>query len=223
MKSEVPLNMQVFGKEIEHALFAQKCKNFFKLRNSSRDKIAVTPVVQFFEGTLKNPLRHIATTKGHLVDNALIGLCDYTSSGGFGSMSCPMYNFGVGGSGVPAIPSIRLGTGTGSTTGSTAALVSIINTPPSSIAGSTSNPSAAHYLNAMTATWNAGTIAALTVTEAGLWMYLLNTLNVFGSTSASTSCLFADRVSSTDGDFSSFTINTSNPLSVQYQLNWNYI
>ncbi len=219
----VPLNVEMFQKEIDRALFKQKCMNVLKLRNPRRDKIALTPIVQFFEGTLKNPIRHIATTKGHLVDNALIGLCSYTSSGGFGSMNCPMYGFAVGGSGVPSIPSIRLGTGSGSTTASTAALVSIINTPPSSIAGSTSNPSAGHYLDAMTATWNAGTIAALTVTEAGLWMQLINALNTFGSTSASTSVLFADRVSSTDGDFSSFTINTSNPLSVQYQLNWNYI
>ena len=134
-----------------------------------------------------------------------------------------MFGFGVGASGVPAIPSIRLGTGAGSTTGATTGLTAIVNTQPNSIAGATSNPVAGHYLEAITATWNAGTLSALTITEAALWACMITTLQTFGSSGANPSVAFFDRVSSTDGDFSSFTVNTSVPLSCQYQINWNYI
>lgn len=214
------------AKEIENALARQRIRDILHLRNTKHDRIAVTPVVTFFEGTLAKPLRHIATTKGHLVDAALVDLCDWTSGnyGGITTIAAWMYQYGVGSSGIPSVPSIRLGTGGGSTVGSTSALTSIENTPPNSINGSNSNPSAGHYLNAITATWNAGSLSAITVTEAGLWAYLISSLNTWGwSLGLSRAVELADRVSANDSDFASFVVNTSVPLSAQYQVNWNFV
>jgi hypothetical protein len=217
--------------EIEKALWRQKIRDALHLRKTGRDKIQIIPVVSFFEGTLQNPIRHIATSKGHLVNSGLISLLNFASgahqySGQYTTYASAdwMYSYAVGPSGVPNVPSIRLGTGNGATTGSTTGLVAIVNTPPNAISGSTSNPSAGHYLSAITATWNSGALSAITVTEAGLWAFMEAVLRGFAYTSGQTpSATFVDRVSSTDGDFSSFVVNTSVPLSVQYQINFNFV
>jgi hypothetical protein len=213
--------------EIEKALFRQKFKDLLRLRNTRGDAFKITARATFFEGTLQNPLRHIATTKGHLVDNALISILNLMACAtGATSGTYPFWMNGVaaGSSGVPTVPSIRLGTGGGSTVHGTTALTTICNTPPNTVTGLTSNPSGGNYKTTITATWNTGTIAAITVTEAAIYCELYNSLGTFGTqiTQNPTSVYLVDRISSADSDFTSFTVNTAKPLSCQYGLQIGY-
>jgi hypothetical protein len=81
----------------------------------------------------------------------------------------------------------------------------------------------------MDRTWNAGSIAALVVTEMGLWLAMgsYTSLQSFGfqfpinSTIIQTAQFFS-RLSEADGDFTHFTINTSVPLTIEWRLTYSF-
>jgi hypothetical protein len=206
-------------REIEHALKMQQIKDFLGLRKSKSDSIKITPRVSFFEGTTEHAIRHITSGRGRLVAQGLIGLCDYMGVSNYTNTYVGwMYNYGVGSSGIPAVPSIRLGTGTTSTLYNTSQLQTIISTAPNTATGSISSPSAGIYRVTCNATWNAGTIGTPTITEAALYANANNVLQAFGAINVAYGVMLVDRVCSTDGDFSNFVVNATKPLTVQYQV-----
>jgi hypothetical protein len=206
-------------KEIEHALKMQHIKDVLGLRKSHTDYIKITPRVTFFEGTPQHPVRHITSGRGRLVAQGLIGLCDYMGTSYYSNTYAGwMYNYGVGAGGIPAVPSIRLGTGTTATLYNTSQLQTIISTAPNTATGSISSPSAGIYRVTCNATWNAGTIGTPTITEAALYANSNNVLQLFGAGNVSYGVMLVDRVCSTDGDFASFAVNATKPLTVQYQV-----
>jgi hypothetical protein len=146
-------------RDINRDLKIQHIKDFLHLRNSKMDSIKITPHVSFYYGTPEHPIKHISSGKGRLVGTSLISqinlMCSaYSSTQLFGWMN----NFGVGSAGIPSVPSIRLGQGTGATVYNTTQLVNLIAAAPNSISGSVSNPSTGTYLITVNATWNAGTL-----------------------------------------------------------------
>jgi hypothetical protein len=213
------LNAKILDKQIQHSLMMQRIKDVLGLRKSRQDSFKVTPRVAFFEGTPERPIRHITSGRGRLVSQGLIGLADYMGIGYYSNNYCGwMYQYGVGGSGIPVVPSIRLGTGTTATLYNTSQLQTIISTPPNTATGSISNPSAGIYRVTCNATWNAGTIGTPTITEAALYANSNNVLQPFGAGNVGYAVMLVDRVCSTDGDFNSFAANATKPLTVQYQV-----
>lgn len=206
----------------------QRVKNFLRLRKTHGDELRIKASAYAYYGTPKLPVKLIFASKGHMVNQANVGLCNYMSMSAFyngqGQFSGGMYNCGVGGSGVPSVPSIRLGTGTGSTTAAMTALAAIINTPPNTIGGTNSSPVANKYRMALTGTWNIGTLSAVTINEAALFAFLPapSTQQSFGAINLSSVVVMVDRINTTDGDFSPFTIDTSKPLSFQYNLDFTF-
>lgn len=119
---------------------------------------------------------------------------------------------------------IRVGTGTGATADGTTALVSETATAADSTAETEDNPSSGVYRVKFTATWNAGTIAAVTVTEIGIFGFLRaggvtqQPSNTGVSTWNGTANSMFARLSSTDSEFTSFLINTAAPLTIEYRI-----
>lgn len=110
----------------------------------------------------------------------------------------------------------RVGTGTGATANSTIALVTENATAPSSAASPVFDGSVpGTYRLIRTWTWNAGAIAALVVTEIGTKGNLLITSLV--SSTLTTNALFS-RLSTTDAEFTGFTIDTTKPLTIEHRL-----
>jgi hypothetical protein len=197
----------------------QLLKGKLRLRNTFGDEIKIKDEITCWQGD-KIQFR----TKGHIVSQGLIMMVNYLSFAGYAGY----YQYGPGVSGYWYI---RCGTGTGSTVQSTTGLVTQNSTVPNTLSGTNSNPSAGQYRIAWTATWNSGTLSAVTVTEFGLWWNSAFTsspnapsLNSFGSIGANTitNAQFASRISSTDGDFTSFTVNTSVPLTLQWNLTFTF-
>lgn len=216
------LTQQQLNREIEEALARQEADTILGKRKSSHDHITITPSFTFIEGTPEHPIRHIASGKGRLLGNGLVSLANFISGNQSGP-GTPMYywmhSFAVGSSGVPTVPSIRLGIGTTATAYNTTQLASIINTAPNTVSGSVSNPSVGVYKMTSTATWNAGTLGTPTITEAGLYCQTYSSaLASFGATfnSSDTDINLVDRICSTDGDFTAFTVNAANPLTLYY-------
>jgi hypothetical protein len=116
--------------------------------------------------------------------------------------------------------------GTNTTTPTNISMTSLVSpigtapgTKPNSQVGSTaalSNGASVTY----TATWNAGTVSG-TVGEIGIYLYVDNTLRTFGST-PSPATTFASRLSVADGDFTSFTINTAAPLTINWTIQFTF-
>jgi len=85
-----------------------------------------------------------------------------------------------------------------------------------------SNPSPGVYRVLYRATWNAGTISG-TCGELGLYLRAWTTLQTAGATAGSPSHgTFVSRLSAADGDFSSFTIDTTKPLTVEWTLEFSF-
>ena len=118
---------------------------------------------------------------------------------------------------------MRVGTGGNVTQGTTTGLTTPVSTSPDSQAGATSSPGGGTYRVSWTATWNAGTLTAITVSELGLFLYLQINLQNFGWTSftGSTTALFS-RLSDADGDFTAFVVNTSVPLTIEWRLTFTF-
>ena len=209
----------MFEKEIEEALRKQEQLNQAGLRDPRFDSIKITPIITFYEGTPEQPGKFITAGKGRLVGNALISLANLMSGNYTGAgtqMFYWMYSYATGGSGIPTVPSIRLGIGTTPTVYNTTQLATIINTPPSTLTGGVSSPSAGIYKITLTATWNPGALGTPTITEAALYAKTyssaLANFNTASYEYTDTAINLVDRICSTDGDFSSFVVNASNPL-----------
>lgn len=123
---------------------------------------------------------------------------------------------------------IRVGTGGGATVQGTVGLTTQVATNPSGTIASGISLSLGVQSLSFTATWNAGVIAAATVTEIGIFGLLNDGLNETPSSSttnvgnSSALILFA-RLSVADGEFSSFVINTAAPLSIQYTVSLAFV
>lgn len=220
------LSQTELRQQIEIAL-AENCERTQKgLRDGSRDSFKITPHINFFEGTPEHPTRHITSGYGRLVNLGLISLANF-----IGCSTSITYNyywcksFGVGTDICPpGVPSIRLGTGTTATIHSTNALATAITTAPDTATGSTSNPSAGTYRVTLNATWNAGALGTPTITEAAFYAYTNSVLQAFGTDNIFTNTItLVDRVCSSNGDFSSFVVDSGEPLTAQYEIDLTYV
>jgi hypothetical protein len=199
----------------------QLLKGKLRLRNTFGDEIRIKDEITCWQGD-KIQFR----TKGHIVSQGLICMVNWISYAGSGTaVAC----WGL-------MPSggwyIRCGTGTGATSQSTTGLVTQVSTAPNTLSGTNSNPTTGQYRIAWTATWNSGVLSAITITEFGMWWNNsfgssgAMSLNGFGNTGyanqSGSNPEFTSRISSTDGDFSSFTVNTSVPLTLQWNLTFTF-
>lgn len=202
-------------------------KQFFQnglgLRNSFGDKVIVSDEIRIYEGIGENRKLKVKS-KGHIVNQGLIAITNLLSwstiiygntvNGGLAS-----YNFTPSGNSY-----IRLGTGGGATAGTTVSLSAPVATTPSSQAGTTSTPQGGQYRISWTATWNAGALTAITVSEVGLFLAFgssFSTLQSFGwsrNNYVVENAMFFSRLSSADNDFTAFVINTTVPLTIEWRL-----
>ena len=196
-------------------LSKQKVKDFLKLRNTFGDVVKVTDEVLVYEGAGADKKLKFAS-KGHIVNQGLINLINhfvvdrtasvrYFPSRSFASDTTYAY--------------MLVGTGTDVTQGTTTDLTTADSTKADSQAGASSNPAGGSYRVTWTATWNAGTLGAISVAELGLFLHLNATLRAFGYTdwTVTGTALFS-RLSDADGDFTTFVVNTSVPLTVEWRL-----
>ena len=210
--------------------FKQFWQNLLKLRSTFGDKIEIKDEIFVWEGEAKNRKLKFKS-KGHIVNQGLIWLINLAATGGTGySVTSNYFNWFGSANFTPSGNSyIRLGTGGNTTVATTTALTTPCATVPSSQAGQTTNPSAGVYRVSWTATWNAGSIAALSVTEMALWLAMgtFISLQSFGfqfpvNGQTTQSAQFFSRLSEADGDFTHFTINTSVPLTIEWRLTYSF-
>lgn len=109
---------------------------------------------------------------------------------------------------------IRVGTGTGATSDATTALVAEVATAASSGSVVLTNPAGGTYRITIINTWNAGVLAAVAVTEIGIKSNMMATLN---SASITAGTALFSRLSTTDTEFTGFTVNTAVPLQITYR------
>lgn len=207
--------------EIGLMMLRQRFRDAFHLRNTSGDKILITE-----QYVVKSGNKILFATKGHIVNAGLMMLGNFFTIDNLGQNSqavmCPAHNWGSMGT------YIQLGTGGNVTTATTTALTTPVATKANSQSGSFTNPSNGVFKVNFTATWNAGSLTALTITEMGLWLCQFNNLSsmqTFGSTSYETSgtaYFFFSRISAADNDFQSFVVNTSVPLTITWTLTFQY-
>lgn len=144
-----------------------------------------------------------------------------------------LINQGIGGTGVgnnsngfpfatndPTNSYIRVDTGSGATIDTTVGLVAPNTTNPNATTLAFTNPSAGVYRGSFTATWNSGTLTAITVTEIGIFGRLAVTLGTLATNNGAnlTSLALFARLSVTDTEFSSFVVNTAAPLVIEYRV-----
>jgi hypothetical protein len=201
-------------------LSKQKLKDLLKRRNTFGDIVKVTDEVLVYEGEGKNKKLKFAS-KGHIVNQGLIHMINALAASQTGS-SGPYYLFSRDWTG-KTYSYMRLGTGGNITQGTTTNLTTPVSTPPDSQSGATSSPGGGTYRVAWTATWNAGTLTAITVSEIGLFLYLNTSLQGFGWTgfNGAATALFS-RLSAADGDFTAFQVNPSVPLTVEWRLTFTF-
>jgi hypothetical protein len=200
-------------------LALQKLKDVLKRRNTFGDRIIIKDEVLVYEG---DKLKF--KTKGHIVDMGLILLINFLSASvnnGSYTVQYPSYLW------TAKTTYMRLGIGGSITTHGTTGLSNVENTPPSSQSGANTNPDQGCYRVSWSATWNAGVLSAITVTEIGLWLCMLGaalTLQNFGWTplQQAGSVQFFSRISQADGDFSQFVVNTSVPLTIEWRLTFSF-
>ena len=202
-------------------MLRQRFRDAFKLRNTEGDKILITE-----QYVIKSGSKILFATKGHIVNAGLqmltnimgISYCYNNSQ----NMEFPAYNF------ASETTYIQLGTGGNVTTATTTALTTPVAAKANSQSGSATNPANGQYKINFTATWNAGALTALTITEMGLWLNAISditTFQAFGATptiNATTNVFFFSRISVADGDFASFVVNTAVPLTITWTLTFQY-
>jgi hypothetical protein len=199
-------------------LSKQKIKDVFKRRNTFGDRVEVTDEILVYEGAGKNRKLKFAS-KGHIVNQGLIHIVNLLSP------TALAYSSGLHGTSyqwTSRTTYMRLGTGGNVTTGSVTQLTTLVSTPPDSQAGSASSPSAGTYRLSWTATWNAGTLTAITVSEIGLFLDLVSSLQSFGWTYGGGGTALFSRLSAADGDFTAFVVNTSVPLTIEWRLTFTF-
>lgn len=128
--------------------------------------------------------------------------------------------YNPGGSGflnVTATNLLRVGTGTGATLDTTTALVTEVAVAASSGSVVTTTPVAGTYRTTIINTWNAGVLSAVAVTEIGVKSIMAITLGSNGSTGSAGAPILFSRLSTTDTEFTGFTVNTAVPLQITYR------
>jgi len=199
-------------REIDKRLFRElkrRARATLGLRNTFGDRVVLEDHVEAWMGD-----KRVVSSKGHIVNQGLIGLINLMAIHSLQSglhvpstdWSTSPYNYGW----------IYVGTGTGVTTGSMTSLVTPNTTKPDSQSGATASPATGTYRVSWISTWNAGTLPAIDVSEMGLYLILITTLQSFG-VSATAGNLFS-RLSDSDGDFTTFTVNTAVPLTIEWRL-----
>ena len=195
-------------------LSKQRIKDVFRRRNTFGDVITVTDEIRVYEG---KKLRF--ASKGHIVNQGLIHIINLLSPT---ALSYGSSLHGTSYQWTSKTTYMRLGTGANVTQGTTTGLTTPVATAPDSQAGVASSPGGGTYRLAWTATWNAGTLTAITVTELGLFLDLVATLQGFGWTYSGGGTALFSRLSSADGDFTAFVVNTSVPLTVEWRLTFTF-
>lgn len=152
-----------------------------------------TVVSRGYNKIVGNGLRHIINTIG-----------------GWAGLGSTWSNMGIVALGTSGI---RLGTGAGTTVDGTSSLVNQNITLPNTVSHAWDTPATSTYRFRLTATWNAGTLPAITVTEIGIFATLSQALGAGGP-----QAVMFSRMSVTDGEFASFTVNTAVPLSVEWRI-----
>lgn len=190
-------------------------------RNTFGDRVKVEDEILVYEGTGDSKKLKFAS-KGHIVSQGLIHIVNALAASSTDSLSGYKYLFSREWTG-KTYSYMRLGTGGNVTQATTTGLTTPVTTGPDSQSGATSSPGGGVYRVSWSATWNAGTLTAITVTEIGLFLYLNTTLQAFGWTSfnGAGTYLFS-RLSSADGDFTAFQVNTSVPLTVEWRLTFTF-
>jgi len=210
---ELSLEKQNKFREVICAI-EQSIKNKFKLRNTFGDSIIIKDEVLVYQGG-----KLLFKSKGHIVNQGLIDIINIYSLSTVSAIS----DFPSNGWTTITKGRMRVGTGTGVTVGTMTSLVTEVATNPNTQSGATASPATGTYRVSWIGTWNAGTLAAITVTEIGLYLNLLATLRAFGYTgeTPTTNTLFS-RLSSSDGDFSSFVVNVAVPLTIEWRLTFTF-
>jgi hypothetical protein len=164
------------------------------------------------------------------VQNMLIRLVNMTTMSRFND------NFGGGTWGMSTYAwDVYIGTDT--TTGTvynTPSLSNPIGTTPGTAAniktGSTSNPSNGVFRVTFSTTWNPGTVSG-TVGEMALYLSVKSTLQSFGWTLLASSIGYGSfqetkqlvsRLAAADGTLTPFIINTINPLTINWTVQFNF-
>jgi len=195
-------------------LSKQKIKDVFKRRNTFGDVVTITDEIRVYEG---KKLRF--ATKGHIVNQGLTHLINLLSP------TALAYSSGLHGTSyqwTSKTTYMRLGTGGNVTQGTTTGLTTPVGAAPDSQAGVTSSPGGGTYRIAWTATWNAGSLTAITVSEIGLFLDLVTNLQGFGWTYGGGGTALFSRLSAADGDFTAFVVNTSVPLTIEWRLTFTF-
>lgn len=196
----------------------RRARQALGLRNTFGDRIIIEDEVLVYEGD-----KLLFKSKGHIVNQGLIGLINLI---GCNSLNLPGY--------VPSLNwvaitsgTMHVGTGVGATVGTTTALVIDEGTDADTQSGSIASPEVGTYRVSWTATWNAGSLAAIDVSELGLRLALDgDALLAFGGTviidpDVKPTLLFS-RLSDSDGDFTTFTVNVAVPLTIEWRLTFTF-
>ncbi len=215
-----PLSINYFELRRKIMLGKQLFKDKLNLRNTKGDVIKVTDEVIVYYGKPSDSDKDkklVFASNGHIVNQGLIGIINlltaYTTPYTSGN-PMPSYNW------TTKTTYMRVGTGGNVTTGTVTGLTTPSATPPDSQAGTSSSPTGGTYRCSWTATWNAGTLTAITITEIGLFLDIDCTLRAFGNASypSGASVALFSRLSAADGDFTQFTVNVSVPLTIEWRL-----
>lgn len=191
-----------------------------KLRGSKEpiehDSLKIEGIVEIINGDT-----HIIA-KNKFVQNSLIFITNMIAA----AATSGAYNLGSGSSGTAWKMYLGIDTATATTYNMTALQSSIGVSPgtvPNTISGSTSNPSNGVFKVVFTATWNAGTVSG-TVGEMALYLYMQTSLAAFAGTltQGNQVTAMASRLAVADGAFSSFAINTSNPLTINWTIQFSF-
>lgn len=183
------------------------------MRNTLGDAIKIEDEVLVWQGD-----KLLFRSRGHIVNQGLIGIVNLMVVTTLSTVAIVPSRYWSGlGDGY-----MYVGTGTGVTTGGMTNLVSPVATKPNSQSGATSVPATGTYRVAWTGTWNAGTLAAINVSELGMWLYIQPSLQSFGATGMTGAVTFFSRLSDSDGDFTTFTVNTAVPLTVEWRLTFTF-
>lgn len=167
--------------------------------------------------------------KNSVVDQGLVGIINFLSgqSVPYQLSTYPIASVNWSGSPPPYHTYMLIGSDTSNgTTHGTVALSTPIGTPapgtrPNSQSGINSIPGTGQWQVQWTATWNAGTIPAVTLGEVGLYLYIQPTLQTFQASPSSATTLFS-RMASADLKFTAFPINNSVPLSIAWTFRLTY-
>jgi hypothetical protein len=202
-------------------LLNQFFKDKLKRRNTFGDVVKVSDEILVYEGAGSSKKLKFAS-KGHIVNQGLIHMINALSASTTNSSSGYKYLFSRDWTS-RTNSYMRLGTGGNVTQGPTTGLTTQVGTGPDSQAGATSSPGGGVYRVSWTATWNAGSLTAITVSEIGLFLYLQTGLQGFGwaDFNGAGTALFS-RLSSADGDFTAFVVNTSVPLTIEWRLTFTF-